>query len=185
MPTKLDLEIGKVAAVVTTYDRAKMIEAAQTAAEAVKDKDLVKFPDRWYPNVSAKTMGLPDFSDTWHRFWFEAMAEILCQKKQLGLPQLLIYWERDDASDHDMILIRLLRLAADGIETELILDRVRKRLATLHYSKSYTAINEVVRWMSFDRRPLELLRPMADVEVPYSDGDKVGMYIERFTTIGL
>lgn len=184
MATKLDMEIAKVAAVVTTYDRTKMIEAAQSAASAIPDKDLAKFPDRWYPNVSAKTMGLPDYSDMWQRIWFEAMAEILCQKKQLGLPQLLIYWERNEASDHDLILIRLLRLAADGIETESILDRVRKRLATLHYSKTYTAVNEVVRCTSFDRRPLDLLLPMADVVVPYSDGDKVGTYIERFTTIG-
>jgi hypothetical protein len=180
MASRLDHTIAKVAIANGGWDRPKMIAAAVEAAGSVTPKDLAKLPDRWYPALSARLAGAPDLDDAWQHLWFEALAEILFQKGAEGLPALLILWEREDSTYWNLILIRLLRLAADGVESDLILSRVRFRLESLHYVQTRLSVREVMEWQGDDPRPLELLRPMAGIEVPNSDGDTVRTYIERF-----
>jgi len=179
MASKLDHAIARVAIVVASWDQAAMKTVAAEEGASVTPKELAKLPDRWYPAVSAKGAGVPEHHESWQRYWFEAVAEILVQKKHDGMPGLLTFWERDEASDHDLILVRLLRLAADNVGRDEILDRVAVRFETLHYTKTYTAVRKVVNWTSEDSNLLALIEPMANIVIPRSDGDTLGKYINQ------
>ena len=87
--------------------------------------------------------------------------------------------DRDDSTYHQYVIVRLLRLAADGVEPEGILARIRTRLESLHYGKTRESVREVTYWKMTDPRPVELLRRMADVVRPRSDGDTVGLYLRQ------
>lgn len=180
MASKLDSAIVRVAIVIANQPREAMKSAAADAAGAVKPRELAKLPDRWYPMVSTKTAEVPELDDSWDRLWFEAVAEILCQKQHEGVPGLLVLWERDDSTYHELVLIRLLRLAADQVDADLVLSRVRARFETLHYRKTYESVHEVANWLGEDRRPLALLEPMSEIVIPNSDGDTLGKYIQEF-----
>jgi hypothetical protein len=164
MASKLDEGIARLAVVIGGRDRAEMDRVAAEVMAALKPKDLAKFPDRWYPAFSAKKAGSPELHDSWDHLWFEALTELLYQRK-------------DDSTYHQFVLVRLLRFAADGVEPETILSRVRARLETLHYTKTRESVREVTYWKLTDPRPVELLRRMADVVCPRSDGDTVGLYL--------
>ena len=179
MACKLDLAIAQVAVALGQGGNVGMLTAAAAAAPQLTAKDLDKLPDRWAPAFSAKKAGEPELGDSWDVLWFEALAELLVQRKLEGLPGLLILAERDDSTYHQFVLVRLLRLAADGLEKDEILQRFRKRLATLHYVKTRESVREIVYWQQIDSRPLELLKSMAEIVVPNSDGDTVGTYIAQ------
>lgn len=181
MASKLDQAIAEIGIAYhrSGFDKTVLIAKAREVAAGVKPKELAKFPDKWYPPLGAKAAGAPDLADPWQTLWFEAMAEVLCQKKNEGLEGLFTYWERDDASHHFLILVRLLRLASEGIEKESILERVRARFETLHLAHTVPTIHEVVQWASFDPGLLPLLEPMESIVIPRSDGDTVGKYVRR------
>ena len=101
------------------------------------------------------------------------------QRGAEGLPGLWELCERNDSTYQQFVLVRLLRLAADGLEPDAILKRIQARLATLHYVKTRESVREIVYWQQIDARPLELLRPLAALEVPNSDGDTIGLYLAQ------
>lgn len=179
MPTKLDESIARLAVVIGKRDRKAMSQAAADVAGGVSAKDLAKLPDRWYPALSSKKANAPDLSDSWERLWFEAIAEILYQKAQDGVPGLVVLAERNDSTYHEYAIVRLLRLAADGVESDAVLDRVRRRLATLQHVWTRETVREIVYWTQVDPRPLKLLRPMSDIVVPNTDGGTVGQLIDE------
>jgi hypothetical protein len=179
MASKLDQAIARVAIVIAEQGRSEMIASAAQAASTIKAKDLAKMIDRWHPFITSNAAGVPQHSDQWDSFWFEAVAEILCQKKQEGVPILLTFWERDDCTYHQPVLIRLLRLAGEGIETDEILNRVKARFSTLHYVKAQNSVEEALRWIGQERKVLAYLQSMADIEVPNSDGETIGIFINR------
>ena len=109
--------------------------------------------------------------------WFEALAEVLIQCGRAGLPGLLGLMERDDCTYHHFVIVRVLRLAADGIDRDELLERGRRRFETLQHVWTRASVNEVKNWMMIDRRPLELLQPMARIVVPRTDGETIGTYL--------
>jgi hypothetical protein len=177
MASKLDEGIARVAIVIADRDRAATGRVATEVAAKLSEKDVAKMPDRWYPAIGARKAGAPELLDGWSHLWFEALTEVLFQKK--ALPELLTLMDRDDSTYHQYAIVRLLRLAADGLESSMILDRVRARLTTLQHVWTRASVREVVYWKADDSRPVELLQQMADIVVPRSDGDTVGMYLEQ------
>ncbi|CAN5550738.1 hypothetical protein BH10PLA2_BH10PLA2_30090 [soil metagenome] len=179
MATKLAQLIAEVAIAVGSRDRAAMVKTASAAASQLSEKDLVKLPDLWFPTISAKKVGAPELKEFWDLSWFEAMTELLLQKGREGLPGLFVLAERDDSTYHHFVFVRLLRSAADGIDTEATLTRVRQRLTTLQHVWTIGSVREIVYWTQVDSRPFELLKPMSDVVLPRMDGDTVGVIIQR------
>lgn len=179
MASKLDQAVAQVAMVISKRDPASMSRAASEVASQLSPSDLAKLPDRWAPPFSAKKAGAPELKDSWELLWFEALAEILLQKKHEGLPGLFLLAERNDSTYHQFVIVRLLQLAADGVEKEEILIRVRRRLATLQHVWTIQSVREIVYWTQVDQRPLELLVPMSDIVLPNMDGDTVGTIIDR------
>ena len=179
MASKLDQAIARVAIASGREGKAEMMTVAAEVAATLPLKDIAKIPDRWYAAFSAKKAGASELQDPWHHLWFEALTEILVQKKQDGLPGLFILAERSDSTYHQFVIVRLLRLAAEGIETESILARLRQRLGTMHCTETRSSVREIVYWKQVDPKPLELLVPMSEIVCPNSDGDTVGLYIEQ------
>ncbi|QDU30213.1 hypothetical protein ETAA8_53320 [Anatilimnocola aggregata] len=168
-----------VAIVTAARDQAALAQVATERASQLTQKDIDKLPDRWAPAFSAKKAGAPELKDAWEQLWFEALTEILIQLKLDGLPHLLLLMDRNDSTYHNFVIVRLLRLAAQGIEPTMILDRIRRRLGNLQHVWTLETVRETVYWTQVDPRPLELLRPMSDIVVPHSDGDTVGTFIAR------
>jgi hypothetical protein len=180
MASKLDQMIAKVALEVPGPDPAKMIAAAAEVAPNVTPADSAKLPERWYPKISSKAAGAPQLRDAWPRAWFAALVEVLCQKGAVGLPPLFELLERDGATYHEMVVLRLLRMAAAGLERDAILARLKASLPTLHRTQVYASVREVVFWSEQDPQPLELLRPLAKLKVKNAEGDTVGTYIKQY-----
>lgn len=179
MASKLDERIARLAIVIELQDRGAMDREAAILAAELSPKDLAKLPDRWYPALGAAKAGAPDLKDSWDHLWFEAVAELLYQRRAEGLPGLLTLMDRDDSTYHQFVVVRLLRLAADGLDGDAILDRIRRRLATLQHVWTRSSVREVVYWKPDDPRPADLLGRMADVVVPRTDGDTVGTYLRE------
>jgi hypothetical protein len=180
MAKNLDRSIAKVAMEVPAGDAEKMVAAARDVATQVTSAEAASLPERWYPKVTAKAAGVPQLRDAWPRAWFEAIVEVLCQKGADGLPGLLELFCRDNSTYHELVVVRLLRLAAADLQTEEILAKAATRLAQIHRTSVYAAVREVVDWSRRDPRPLELLRSLAAVTVKNAEGDTVGSYIEQF-----
>src|SRR5262245_37827699 len=122
MASKLDETIANVALVVAKPDASRMIAAAAAAAPKVSAADAAKLPERWYPKVTSKAAGAPELRDSWARLWFEAIAEILCQKGADGLPALYELLERDGSTYHEIV----------GLERKAIITKLKARLPSLH-----------------------------------------------------
>ena len=183
MATKLDQTIAKVAIAYGRHGRAALVKTASVETKSISAKDLAKLPDRDYGKLSAKLAGAPDLHDPWHHLFFEAIVELLLQRKSEGLPGLLILWELDTFSYPEYVLPALFRLAAEGVDQELIMERVRERLKTLHYITTRSGVREVISWSSEYPKIRVLLELMSIIVLPYSDGDTIGTYIHRFTEI--
>jgi hypothetical protein len=178
--SKLDEMIAKVAVEAAGTDPGKMIASAREAAPQVTAEEAAKLPERWYPKVTSKTAGAPHLRDSWPRAWFEAVVEILWQKGKEALPPLLELLQRDGSTYHEMVILRLLRMAAAGVERKAILDKLKARLPTLHRTQVYAAVRDVVFWSERDPEPLVQLRPMAKVKVKDAEGDTIGTYIKQY-----
>jgi len=177
MASNLDESICKVAIALGNGRWAAMTPVAMNEARAITPKEIVKLPDRWYPAISAKKAQVPELVDSWDHLWFEAVAEILFQCSRDGLPGLITLMDRNECTYHQYVVVRLLRLAADGVETDLILDRVRGRLETLRLPWSRFVVQETEAWKPVDARPLALLMTMSGIEIPGSDGDTIAMHM--------
>lgn len=180
MATKLDQMIATVAIEAAGPDPDKMIAAASEIAPKVTPADAAKLPKRWYPKVSSTSAGAPQFRNSWPRAWFEALVEVLCQKGAAGLPSLYELLERDGATYHEMVVIRLLRMAAKGLERDAILSRIEARLPALHETDVLACVRETVFWSEREPRVLDVLRPMAKVKVKNGEGTTVGDYIKQY-----
>jgi hypothetical protein len=180
MASKLDQVIAKVALEVAGSDPAKMMAAAAAVAPRVTAADAAVLPERWYPKITSKAAGAPQLRDAWPRAWFEAVVEVLCQMGAAGLPALFQLLERDGATYHEMVVLRLLRMAAAGTERAAVGAKLAARLPNLHRTQVYASVREVVFWSERDPGPLEVLRPLAKLKVKDGAGDSVGTYIKQF-----
>ncbi|VTR94905.1 unnamed protein product [Gemmata massiliana] len=72
-----------------------------------------------HPSFEARKRSMTE----WIECWWRALDAILCSYREHVLPSL---WERVDANDRALLL--LCRLAAEGVERELILAGLRDRL---------------------------------------------------------
>jgi hypothetical protein len=180
LPTKLDEMIAKVALAAAGADPDRMMAAAAEIAPKITREDAAKLPERWSPKITSKAAGVPHFRDSWPRAWFEALVEILFQKGAIGLPALLELLDREGATYHENVVLRLLRLAASGVERDMILAKLKSRLPALHQTQVYACVREVVFWSERDPMVLELLRPMAELKVKNAEGATVGTYIKQY-----
>ena len=176
---KLDEGVARVAVVIGGRDRAEMDRVAAEVAGTCRRRSWRRSRTAGIRRSAPNKAGSPDLSDSWPHLWFEALTELLYQRKADGLPLLLTLMDRDDSTYHQYVIVRLLRLAADGVEPEAILARIRTRLESLHYGKTRESVREVTYWKMTDPRPVELLRRMADVVCARSDGDTVGLYLRQ------
>lgn len=177
MATKLDQSIVRVAVALGTGRWSVMTPVAIEIAGGMSAKDLLKLPDRWYPAMSAAKANAPDLKDEWEHLWFEAIAEILAQKGRAGLPGLLELMDRNECTYHQFVIVRLLRLVAEGCEPDMVLARVRSRLETLRLPWVRFVVQEVEAWEPRDPRPLQLLRTIADIEIPGGEGDTIATHM--------
>jgi hypothetical protein len=180
MASKLDQMIAEVTMTVPNPDPAPMIAKAAEVAPRLTPEDVGQLPERWCPKITAKAAGAPHLRDPWPRAWFEAIVEILCQKGAAGLPALFELLQRDNATYHEMVALRLLRLAAAGLDREAILAALKARLPELHRTHVYASVRAVVFWSDREAAPLEVLRLLAKLKVKDAEGDTVGTYIEQF-----
>jgi hypothetical protein len=180
VPAKLEQIIAKVAVEAAGPDPVKMMAVAGDVAAQVTDEVAAKLPERWYPKVTSKEAGVPHLRDSWPRAWFEGVVEILCQKGKAGLPALFELLERDSAAYHEMVVLRLLRMAAAGVEEKPILQQLKSRLPALHRTAAYASVREVVFWCERDQKPLKLLKGLAKLRVKDGEGDTIGTYIKQF-----
>jgi hypothetical protein len=178
--SKLDTLIAQVALAVPDPDPTKMMAVAAEVATQVSAAEAAKLPARWHPKITSKAAGAPQFRDSWPRAWFCAVTEVLCQKGTEGLPALVELLERDTSSYHDMVVLRLLRLAALGADRDKILDKLKARLPSLHQTQVYASVREVVFWSEREPEPLELLRHLAKLKVKNAEGATVGTYIKQY-----
>jgi hypothetical protein len=154
-----------------------MMPMAVDEASKIKPKDVAKLPDRWYPSIGAGLAGVPELKDGWDHLWFEAVSEILCQSGEAGLTGLLVLMDRDECTYHQYVIVRLLRLAADGVDSEMILGRVRGRLESLRLPWVRFVIQEIEAWKPVDPRPFTLLESMSAIAIPGSDGDTIAVHM--------
>jgi hypothetical protein len=179
MPSKLDQLIANVAWVLGRNGPAMMVKSGPDFAAQLTPKEIEKLPNRTYPTHSAKKAGVPELHFQWDHLWFQGCVELLVQVKEKGLAGLWEVAERDTFTYPSYAIVRLLRLAADGIETQATLAHLRQLFTTLHYIQARETVREVVQWTNIDFKPFELLMTLADVVTPRSDGDTIGLYIEQ------
>ena len=153
-----------------------MLPAAADVATSLKPNEIEKLPDRWSPGVSARKANAAEWKDSWEYLWFEAITETLAQSGTKGIPGLITLMNRDECTYQWYPIVRLLRLAADGVEADAILEQVRQRLETLRLPFARHVVQEAEAWTPVDPRPLELLLTMADIEIPGSDGDTLAAH---------
>jgi hypothetical protein len=177
MASKLDQAIGNVAIALGQGHWARMMPMAIDAAHKLTPHDVAKLPDRWHPSMGAGRAGAPELKDGWDHLWFEAVSEILSQSGEAGLEGLLVLMDRNESTYHQYVIVRLLRLAADGVEPDMILDRVRSRLETLRLPGARFVVQEVEAWKPVDPRPFTLLESMSAIEIPGSDGDTISTHM--------
>jgi hypothetical protein len=177
MASKLDQAIGSVAVALGKGRWAAMTPMAIDEARKLTPKDVAKLPDRWYPSIGAGRAGVPDLKDGWDHLWFEAVTEILSQSGEAGLTGLLVLMDRNESTYHQYVIVRLLRLAADGVEPDMILARVRTRLETLRLPWARFVVQEIEAWKPVDPRLFNLLESMSAIEIPGSDGDTIAMHM--------
>lgn len=140
----------------------ELVAAATKVATQLTPQDLTRFPEWWYPPLSAKAAGALKLKEGWERLWFESLVEILYQSAEAGLPILFELFDRDIKTYHGMVMVRLLRFAANGVKKKEILDRVKARLPQLEYPASTESIEEVMLWASRgDMRLSKFLRSMS------------------------
>jgi hypothetical protein len=180
MATKLDQLVAKVALEAAGADPARVMAMAKEIAPKVSAEEAAKLPGRWHPRITSKAAGAPQLRDAWPRAWFEAVAEVLCQKGDVGLPALFELLDRDTATYHEMVVLRLLRMAAAGLERLAIVAKLKARLPALHQTQVYASVREAVYWSECDPEPLRLLRPLASLRVKNAEGATVGSYIEQY-----
>jgi hypothetical protein len=180
MASQLDTLIASVAVTAGREGRPALVAAATAAAASLKPKDLAKLPGRQHNQISPATADAMDLQSTWHRHWQEAIAEILVQSKAPGLPPLLELWDLETDAAQDLILVRLLRLAADGIEPAHILTRVKSRLTTLHHTKVRASVQQVLNWSFTHPKALELLKSIS--KTPLSNGQPLAQQLRQLTS---
>lgn len=180
MASQLDTVIASVAVTAGREGRPALVAAAAAAAASLKPRDLAKLPARQHNQISPATADAMDLQPTWHRHWQEAIAEILVQSKASGLPALLELWDLESDAAQDLVLVRLLRLAADGIEPAHILGRIKSRLATLHHTKARASVQQVLNWSYTHPKALELLKSIS--KTPLSNGQTLAQQLRQITS---
>ncbi|HEY0984685.1 hypothetical protein [Schlesneria sp. T3-172] len=144
----------------------ELIAAAAKLAMQLTPEDLSRFPEWWYPPLSAKSAGALKWKEGWERLWFEALVEILYQSGESGLPVLFEFLDRDLKTYHGMVVVRLLRFAANGTRKKEILDRLKTRLPALNHPAGTESVDEVMLWASYgDSRLTKLLRSMSKLSL--------------------
>ncbi len=176
MATKLDKLIASVAISVATKGTSDMMAEAAAVAAVVSPAEAAKLSQRWAPTVSFKAAGAPELRGEWPGCWYEALAEVLCQMQAAGVPGLLELWQQD-SHDKYVVLIRLLRLAQQGVECEAILRSIEEHLPGARNGVVDHVFKLIPRWGG--NKLVDLLRPLAHVQAG-SSGDTVGTYITVF-----
>lgn len=159
----------------------EMIAAAVRVVPQLKPDDFAKFPDAWYPLISAKAVGAVRLKEGWGRLWFEALVEILYQSGTDGHPPLFDLWARDEKTYHGFVLVRLLRLAANGVRKKEILDMVKSRLPELAHRAGPECVEEVMLWASRgDDRLFKILKSMSKLKVKGIGDESVGSVMKEW-----
>jgi hypothetical protein len=159
----------------------ELIAAAAKAAVLLTPSDVAKFPDLWYPPLSAKAAGAPELKDGWGRLWFEALVEVLYQAGSVGLPALFELLERDTKTYHSLVVVRLLRLAASGVQKKEILDKVKARLPEMGHREGPESVEEVMLWAACgDQRLTRLLQSMTKLKLKGIGEETVGSVMKEW-----
>jgi hypothetical protein len=185
MPEKLEELITQV--VIAAADNggssipSELIAAAAKVAPLLTPADVAKFPNLWYPPLSAKAAGAPKLKDGWGRLWFEALVEVLYQAGSVGLPALFELLERDTKTYHALVVVRLLRLAAAGLQKKEILDKVKARLPEMGHGEGPESVQEVMLWAARgDQRLSKLLRAMAKLKLKGLGDETIGSVMKEW-----
>lgn len=159
----------------------ELIAAATKAAATLTKDDVAKFPDWWYPPLTAKAAGALHLKEGWERLWFEALTELLYQMGEEGLPTLFEFFDRDIKTYHSFVLVRLLRFAANGVRKKEILDKVKSRLPELPPLGGPESVDEVMLWASYgDPRLTKLLKSIAKLSVKGIGNPTVGSEMKEW-----
>jgi hypothetical protein len=159
----------------------ELIAAATRVAPLVTPADVAKAPNLWYPPLSAKAARAPELKDGWGRLWFEALVEVLYQAGAVGLPALFELLERDAESYPALVVVRLLRLAANDVRKKEILDKVKARLPELGHGEGPECIQEVMVWAAHgDQRLTKSLRSMAKLKLKGIGEETVGSVMKEW-----
>ncbi len=186
MPKKLEELIAQVVIQAGADDGcssipSELIAAATKVAPLLTPADMAKFPDLWYPTLSAKTAGAPKLKDGWGRLWFEALVEILYQAGPVGLPVLLELLERDAKTYPALVVVRLLRLAAGNTQKKKILDKVKTKLSEMACRQGPESVEETMLWAARgEQRLTKLLRSMAKVKLKGIGEETVGSVMKEW-----
>lgn len=159
----------------------ELVAAATRAALEITDEDIAKFPDLWYPTVSAKSAGGLKWKEGWGRLWFEALVEILYQAGPRGIPTLVELLDREIKSYHALVFVRLLRLAAADVQKKQILEKLKTRLPTLKVRAGPECVEEAMLWAAHDNpRLAKLLKSMAKLPVQGIGKETVGSVMKEW-----
>jgi hypothetical protein len=159
----------------------ELIAAAAKVVTLLTPADLAGFPRLWYPTLTAKAAGAPKLKEGWERLWFEALAEVLYQTGSIGLPALIELLERDTKTYHALVVVRLLRLAAAGVQKKSILDKVKARLPEMGHGGGPESVQEVMLWAERgDPRLAKLLRTMSKVKLKGIGEETVGSVMKEW-----
>lgn len=186
MPTKLEELIAHVAIKAAADDGcssipSELIAAAAKVVPLLTPADVAKFPNLWYPPLSAKAAGAPKLKDGWERLWFEALVEILYQADSVGLPVLFELLERDTKTYQALVVVRLLRLAAGNVRRKEILDKVKARLPEMGRREGPESVEETMLWAARgDQRLTKLLRSMAKLKLKGIGEETVGSVMKEW-----
>jgi hypothetical protein len=173
MPGKLDITLASVAVKgalpnASDLDRDKLeTQAKAVAAELGPGKidQVGKRLVQWPPPVTAKAAGNPSLGDTWGRLWTEAVAEVLFQYGAPGLPAFWPRLEKERDTYREIVLQRLFRFAANGVQREEIMARLRRLMPQWHHTECSAVVAATFSYAPRDPRVLETLRELRDVPV--------------------
>lgn len=159
----------------------ELVAAAAKAAAQLTPDDAATIAKSWYPVISAKAAGAPKLKDGWSRLWFEALVELLYQSGAVGLPALVELWERELETYHALVMVRLLRLAAAGVQKKKILEVVRAKLPELDRREGPESVEETMLWASRgDQRLSMMLRSMSKVKLQGIGEETVGSVMKEW-----
>ena len=159
----------------------ELIAAAAKVAPLLTPADVGKFPGLWYPPFTAKAAGAPKLKEGWGRLWFEALVEVLYQAGSIGLPALIELLERDLKTYHALVVLRLLRSAAAGVQKKSILAKVKARLPEMVHGGGPESVQEVMLWAERgDPRLAKILRTMAKVKLKGIGEETVGSVMKEW-----